>query len=132
MQDNELIIRSAATDLTADMAVAYKDLGSPSRGNLKVRIVVPEMAETDDTIVPTLHLSIDGSGAGEIQVVGETITKAGVDGGRFQYFIDIPACEYDYVGVALDITDADTGTDFDAGGVEVAIVPATQYDDHTR
>jgi hypothetical protein len=94
-----------------------------------VRIVVPSMAEANDTIVPTVHISVDGSGNGEVTIVGETITKAAVDGGKHQFFISLPKSPYKYVGLALNITDADTGTDFDAGVVLAGLVPAGQYDD---
>ena len=130
MQDNELVLRSPATDLTADMAVAYVNLGAPTDGKLVVRIVVPTMAEGNDTIVPTVHLSGDGSGNGERQIVGETISYTTVvTNGQTQYFISIPKSPYKYVGLALNITDADTGSDFDAGAVGAWIVPAGQYQD---
>ena len=129
MNDNELVFRSGATDLTEDMAVVYLNLGAPTTGKEVVRIIVPEMAETSDTIIPTVHLSADGSGNGERQIVGETITKAGVDGGRYQYFISIPKSPYKYVGLALNIVDADTGGDFDAGAVKAYLTNSGQYDD---
>lgn len=130
MFDSQLMFRaSSAGNLTADMAVVYLNTGAPQNGYTEVRIVVPSMAETGDTIVPTLHLSVDGSGNGEVRVTGETITKAAVDGGRHQYFMSIPKSPYKYVGLALDITDADTGGDFNAGVVQAGIVPAGEYDD---
>lgn len=129
MFDNELLHRDGSTDLTADMAVVYKDMGSPTDGKTVMRIVVPQMAETGDTIVPTIHLSDDGVGAGERTLVGETITKALVDAGQTQFFIPIPKSKYKHVGLALDVTDADTGTDFDAGAVIAGVVPAAEYND---
>jgi len=128
MFDNQLMFRSTG-NLTADMATVYLNLGAPTTGNEVIRLVVPAMAEASDTIVPTIHLSADGSGAGERQIVCETITKAGVDGGRTQYFYSLPKSPYKYVGLALDVTDADSGADFNAGVVQAGIVPAGQYDD---
>ena len=130
MFDKELMFRAAAAgDLTADMAVAYLNTGAPQNGLLTVRIVVPSIAEANDTIVPILHLSVDGAGNGEVIITGETITKAGVDAGNQQYFMAVPRSPYKYVGLELDITDADAGGDFNAGVVLAGLVPAGQYQD---
>lgn len=130
MFDSESLFRDGSTDLTADMATVYLDLGAPTTGKEVIRIVVPTMAEASDTIVPTVHLSADGSGAGERQIVGETISYTTViTNGQTQYFISVPKSPYQHVGLALDVTDADTGSDFNAGKVIAGIVPAGQYQD---
>jgi hypothetical protein len=129
MQDAELVFRDGSTDLEADMSVVYLDLGAPTTGKEVVRVIVPEMAETDDLINPIIHLSVDGSGDGERQLVCEPITKAGVDGGRTQYFYSLPRSPYQYVGLELDVVDDDSGSDFSAGAVEAYLGISGQYND---
>jgi hypothetical protein len=125
-----MLFRDGTANLTADMATVYKDFGAPTDGKLEVRIVVPTLAEASDTIVPTLHLSADGSGAGERTFVGDTITYAQVvTNKQTQFFMSIPKSPYQYVGLALDVTDADDGGDFNAGYVLAGVVPAGQYQD---
>jgi len=129
MFDSELLFRDGTTDLTADMATVYLDLGAPTTGREVVKIVVPEMAAANDTIVPTVHLSVDGSGAGERQIVGESFSYADWLDGKQQIFISLPKSPYQYVGLELDITNASTGDAFNAGHVLAGIVPAGEYDD---
>ena len=128
MFDNELMFRAAAAgNLTADMAVVYLDLGAAPVHPLVVRLLVPALAEANDTIVPKIHLSVDGSGAGERLLTCETIIKTDVDGGKKEYFYAVPASKYRYAGLELDVTDADAGGDFNAGVVLAGLVPAGRY-----
>jgi hypothetical protein len=128
--DSELMLRAAsAGNLTADETGTYKNLGAPIINPLVVRIVVPAMAEANDTIVVTINLSVDGVGVGDITIVLPTITKANVDLGVKEYFFTLPptADTYQYVSADLNITDADVGGDFNAGAVQIGLVPAGRY-----
>lgn len=122
MFDAQLMFRSTG-DLTADEAGTY--VAVPPGGDMRLRVVVPEMAETNDTIVVTVSLSDDGTNAKEVLTM-PTITKADVDAGKHDYFLPIHTRRA-YIKVAFDITDADAGGDFDAGVVLAGLVPAGQY-----
>ena len=124
------MLRAAtAGNLTQDETGTYFNLGAPIITPLVVRVVVPQLAETSDTIAVTINLSVDGSGAGDMTFVLPTITKANVDLGITEYFFTLPptADTYQYVSADINITDADTGSDFNAGVVQIGIVPAGRY-----
>lgn len=124
MQDNELLFRDGSTDLTATMAGSYTKL-PPFNEELTLRIIVPTMAETGDKIVATITYSDDGSTAKEVVTLPD-ITYANVYTNKItEYFT--PLLGRQYVKVTLTITDADSGSDFNAGKVLVAVVPAGRY-----
>jgi hypothetical protein len=120
--DKELMFRTTG-DLTADEAGTF--VAVPEGGNMTLRVVVPEMAEANDTIVVKIHLSDDGTNTDET-ITMKTITKAGVDAGKHEYFSKVFTPRA-YIKVEFDITDADAGTDFDAGVVLAGLVPAGRY-----
>lgn len=120
--DKEVMFRSTG-DLTADEAGSY--VAVPEGGNMRLRVVVPQMAETNDTIAVTISLSDDGTNASEV-ITMPTITKAQVDAGQTEFYSPI-FTRRAYIKVALDITDADSGSDFNAGVVQIGLVPAGRY-----
>jgi hypothetical protein len=125
MFDKEMMFRDGLTDLTADEAgtyAAYPVAGVP----MNLRVIVPQLAEANDTIVVTITLSEDGTNA-EMTCTCRTITKANVDLGITEYNYPVPM-KYAKIKVGLDITDADSGGDFNAGKVRVGLVPAGRYD----
>ena len=124
MQDNELLIRDGSTNLTASMTGSYTKL-PPFVNTLELRIVVPTMAETGDKIVATVTYSDDGTNAKEVVTLPD-ITYANVLTNKITEY-GVPLFGRQYVKVALAVTDADSGSDFDAGKVLVAIVPAGRY-----
>jgi hypothetical protein len=121
--DSELMFRTTG-DLTEDEAGTY--VAVPEGGEMRLRVVVPEMAEANDTIVVTVSLSDDGTNPLEV-ITMPTITKAAVDAGAHDFFLPIKTRRA-YIKVAFDITDADSGSDFDAGVVLAGLVPAGRYD----
>ena len=124
MQDNELLIRDGSTDLTATMAGSYTKL-PPFVNPLELRIVVPTLAETGDKIVVTVTYSDDGTNAKEVVTLPD-ITYANVLTNKITEY-GLPLFGRQYVKVTLTVTDADSGSDFNAGKVLVAVVPAGRY-----
>lgn len=125
MFDNELMLRSGAAHLTADEAIAYAAYPKCPYP-LEVRVIVPEMAEAGDTIDITFTLSDDGAIDKEVIHMPQ-ITKAGVTtSGITEYFLTLPMVR-DYIKCDIDITDADAGGDFDAGHVQIGLVPAGRH-----
>ena len=120
--DNALMFRSSG-DLTADEAGSF--VAVPEGGDMRLRVVVPEMAETNDTIDITVSFSDDGTNAIETMTM-EQITKAKVDAGKTEYFLPIRT-HRSYIKVGINVTDADAGGDFDAGVVLIGLVPAGRY-----
>jgi hypothetical protein len=125
MQDAQFLFRDGSADLTASLAGSYVDM-PPQTQPMELRIVVPTLAETGDKIVAKFTYSDDGTNAKEVvtlpdityaNVVTNKITEYGVPllNGRAKVKVD------------LTITDADTGSDFNAGKVLVALVPAGRY-----
>lgn len=121
--DKEVMFRTTG-NLTADEAGTYVPV--PEGGNMRLRVVVPQMAEANDTIVVKIHFSDDGANADEVLTM-KTITKAGVDAGKHEYF-SVVFTPRAYIKVEFDITDADAGADFNAGVVLAGLVPAGRYD----
>lgn len=121
-KDAQLLVRSAATDLTAALVGAYIAI-PPLNGDAQLAIMVPTFAETGDKIVPTLTYSDDGTNAKEIVTLPDITYANVVTAGRTEYFYPLLQNRA-YLKVDLAITDADSGSDFNAGKVSVAIVPA--------
>lgn len=124
MFDNELMFRDGSTDLTATMAGSFIEL-PPFQHPMSCRIIVPTLAETGDKIVATVTYSDDGSTAAEVVTLPD-ITYANVVTNKItEYFV--PLFGRKYVKLTLTVTDADAGTDFDAGAVQAGIVPGARY-----
>lgn len=124
MQDAELLLRDGTTDLTATMAGSYVQL-PPFVHPMFLRLIVPTMAETGDKIVATLTYSDDGVNAKEVVTLPD-ITYANVLTNKITEY-SVPLFGRAYVKLTLTITDADTGSDFNAGKVLAGIVPAGRY-----
>jgi hypothetical protein len=125
MFDNEIMVRSGTTHLTADESgsyVAYPKCVEP----MELRVVVPTMAEASDTIDITVTWSADGSNPKEIEHMTQ-ITYANVVTSKLTEFFMPMTMHRAYFKVDIDITDADTGSDFDAGHVHIGLVPAGRH-----
>jgi len=124
MQDNELLFRDGSADMTATMAGSYLHLG-PFVEELACRIIVPTFAETGDKIVATLTFSDDGTNAKEVLTLPD-ITYANVVTNKITEY-SVPLLGREYVKLTLTATDADSGSDFNAGKVLAAVVPVGRY-----
>lgn len=124
MQDNELLFRDGSTDLTETMAGSYIQL-PPFVHPMALRLIVPTMAETGDKIVATLTYSDDGTNAKEVVTLPD-ITYANVLTNKITEY-SVPLFGRAYAKLTLTITDADTGSDFNAGKVLAGIVPAGRH-----
>lgn len=125
MQDNELLFRDGSSNLTATMSGSYVQL-PPFVHPMSCRIIVPDLAETGDKITATLTYSDDGSTAGEVVTFPDIITYANVHTNKITEFF-LPLFGRAYVKLTLTITDADSGSDFNAGAVLAGIVPGARY-----
>lgn len=129
MQDSELLFRDGSADMTETMAGSYVAL-PPFTHPLTCRIIVPTLAETSDKIVATLTYSDDGTNAKEVVTLPE-ITYANVVTNKItEYFV--PLFGRRYVKLTLTATDADSGSDFNAGKVLAGIVPAGRYNQNSE
>jgi len=124
MFDNEMLFRDGSADMTATMAGSFMKV---QRGPhpLACRIVVPTLAETGDKIVATLTYSDDGTNAKEVVTLPD-ITYANVVTNKITEY-SVPLFGRDYVKLTLTATDADSGSDFNAGKVIAGVVPAGRY-----
>ena len=124
MYDNELMFYNAI--LTADQAgafVAYPKADHP----LVLRTVVPSLAEANDTIDITVTLSDDGVNAKEVITLPQ-ITYAGVVTNKITEYLNTIPMTRNYIKVAVNVTDADTGSDFTtASAFQCGLVPAGRY-----
>lgn len=125
MFDNELMFRDGSTELEATMAGTYLHLPK-FNVPMSCRIVVPTLAETGDKITATLTYSDDGSNAAEVVTLPDIITYANVVTNKITDFF-VPLFGREYVKLTLTITDADTGSDFNAGAVQAGVVPGARY-----
>lgn len=124
MQDNELLFRDGSADMIATMAGSYMAL-PPFTHPMALRLVVPTFAETGDKIVATITYSDDGVNAKEVVTLPD-ITYANVVTNKITEY-SVPLFGRAYVKLTLTVTDADTGSDFNAGKVLAGIVPAARY-----
>lgn len=124
MYDNEIMFYDKI--VTADEAgafVAYPEVDHP----LELRIVVPSLAETGDTIDVTITLSDDGTNAKEVITMPQ-ITYAQVVTSKITEFYTVMPMHRGYIKVALNVTDADTGSDFTTTTkLRCGLVPAGRY-----
>jgi hypothetical protein len=125
MQDAQLLLRDGSTNLTATLSGSYVLLPQPIV-EAAFRIVVPDLAETGDKIVAKFTYSDDGTNAKEIVTLPD-ITYANVHTSKITEYYCPVLPGRNYVKVDLTITDADTGSDFNAGKVLVALVPGGRY-----
>lgn len=129
MQDKETLFRDGSTNLTETMAGSYLHLG-PFVQPLTLRIVVPTLAETSDKIVATVTYSDDGTNAKEVLTLPD-ITYANVVTNKItEYFV--PLFGREYVKLTLTVTDADSGSDFNAGKVLAGVVPGGRYNQNSE
>lgn len=125
MFDNELMFRDGSANMTATMAGTYVAL-PPATQPLVMRIIVPSLAETGDKIVATLTYSDDGTNAKEVVTLPD-ITYANVTTNKItEYAVPVFSTRA-YLKLTLTATDADSGSDFNAGKVAAGLVPAGRY-----
>jgi hypothetical protein len=124
MFDNEMLFRDGSTHMTAAMSGTYMKIPQ-GQFPLEMRLIVPILAETGDKIVATVTYSDDGTNAKEVVTLPD-ITYANVVTNKITEY-GVPLFGRLYAKLDLAITDADTGSDFDAGHVIAGVVPAGRY-----
>ena len=120
--DTNLELRDGSTDLTADETLTTVQVG-PMNKPLWLHILVPSIAETSDTI--DVELEFCDSSATTTEVYNMNMKQITAAGHFAVPFIMAPTLEY--LQVKLNITDADSGADFNAGAVKVWIDNANRY-----
>jgi len=121
--DTNFELRDGSTDLTADETLTSVQVG-PMLRPLWLHILVPEIAEANDTI--DVELEFCDSAASTTEVYNMNMKQITAAGHFSVPFFMAPTLEY--LQVKLNITDADSGSDFDAGAVKVWIDNANRYD----
>ena len=125
MQDSQLLLRDGSTNMTATLTGSYTAIPDPINP-MEIRIVVPTFAETGDKIAPVFYYSDDGTNSKEVVTLPDITYAKVVTSKITEYYTPLlPGSRY--IKVVLTATDADTGSDFNAGKVMVGIVPAGRY-----
>jgi hypothetical protein len=125
MQDNEFLLRDGTANLTANLAGSYVAMPRLTQP-MQWRIIVPSMAEAGDKLVVKFTYSDDGTNAKEIVTLPD-ITYANVLTNKITEYGTPVLPGSTKVKVDITITDADTGSDFNAGKVLIAMVPAGRH-----
>jgi len=125
MQDSQLTFRDGTADMTATLTGSYIQI-PPSEADLSIRIVVPTLAETGDKLAVSFTYSDNGTDAKEIVTLPDITYAKVVTSKITEYFTPLLEAGR-YVKVTATATDADSGTDFNAGKVLIAVVPAGRY-----
>lgn len=119
--DANLILRSGAANLTADETLTSVQVG-PMVRLMWLNVLVPSIAETNDKI--DVQLEFCDAAASTTEVYNMNMKQISAAG---HYQIPFFTLE-EYLQVKLDVTDADSGTDFNAGKVKVWLANAGRYD----
>lgn len=127
MQDAQLLLRDGSTDMTATLTGSYVAIPPQINTHMKIRIIVPTFAETGDKLSVVFTYSDDGTNAKEVVTLPD-ITYANVVTNKITEYITPLLSGANYIKVVATATDADTGSDFNAGKVLIAIVPAGRHD----
>jgi hypothetical protein len=126
MQDSQLLLRDGSANMTATLTGSYTAVPEQANADLSLRVVVPTLAETGDKIAVAFTYSDDGTNAKEVVTLPD-ITYANVVTNKITEYQTPLLKGSRYVKVTATVTDADSGTDFNAGKVLIAIVPAGRY-----
>jgi hypothetical protein len=124
MFDNEMMVRSGTTHLTADESGSYVAYPK-SKFPLELCVIVPTIGQATDTIDITITLSEDGTNAAEVITMPQ-ITGTNVLTNKITAFYCALPQTRPYFKVDFNITDA-SGSDFDAGHVHAGLVPAGRH-----
>lgn len=121
--DANLILRDGTSDLTADETLTSVLIGPMLRPMVLV-VMTESASEASDTL--DVELEFCDSSATTTQVYNMNgpqmdVSAAGAIA-RIPFYTHL-----EYLQVKLNVTDADAGADFNAGGVKVWIEPATRY-----
>lgn len=126
MQDSQasMLLRDGTANMTATLTGSY--VATPRVEDLEWRIIVPTFAETGDKLAIAFTYSDDGTNAKEVVTLPDITYANVVTNGKTEYYTPfLPGSAY--VKVTATATDADSGSDFNAGKVLIALVPAGRY-----
>lgn len=127
--DANLMLRTTAT-LTQDESVGPVTVYGGLHKGLAARVVVPQGYGANDTILPKVYISSDGSTYNLVAQHAKGAQKPGTTGLELIVPFAVPPGKW-YVKVELDVTVASTTPNF--GTVQVGIIenPGFDYDRST-
>ena len=122
--DANLILRDGTSDLTADETLTSVKIG-PMLRPMVLCVMTVDASEASDTL--DVELEFCDSSATTTQVYN--MNSPQIDASAANQIVRVPFYTHlEYLQVKLNITDADAGADFNAGGCKVWIEPVTRYD----
>jgi hypothetical protein len=117
MRDALLVIRDGTSNLTADENLTFTVPRIYHKRPLAVHVLLPQdLAEASDTLKITAKSTTTKK---KIEVTHTDLITQGTGTYPKTFVLPLPPINAQDWTVNLDITDADAGTDFDAGAVQV-------------
>lgn len=121
--DANLVLRDGTSDLTADETLTSVRVGPMTRP-MTLCVFSPGGSEASDTL--DVELEFCDSSASTTQVNNANMQQ--IDANATNQIRRLPfITPLEYLQVKLNVTDADAGGDFNAGGVKVWIEPVARY-----
>ena len=121
--DANLILRSGSTDLTADETLTSVRIG-PMLRPMVLCVMTESASEASDTL--DVELEFCDVSASTTQVYNMNTPQMDVSAAGA--IVRVPfITQLEYLQVKLNVTDADSGGDFNAGGVKFWIESAARY-----
>lgn len=123
--DANLVLRDGTSDLTEDETLTSIEIGPVMNKPMFLHVLVPGGSEASDTL--DVELEFCAASASTTQVYNMNMPQIDANATNQHYAIPF-VTPLEYLQVKLSVTDADAGTDFDAGGVKVWLDLANRYD----
>lgn len=121
--DTNLVLRDGSTDLTADETLTSVKIG-PMTQPMTLCVLCPGESEASDTL--DVEMEFCDAAASTTEVYNMNMKQ--IDANAANQIRRVPFITHlAYLQVKLNVTDADAGSDFNAGGVKVWIEPAGRY-----
>lgn len=121
--DANLVLRDGTADLTADETLTSVRIGPMTRP-MVLCVMTESASEASDTL--DVELEFCDTSASTTQVYN--MNSPQMDVSAAGAIVRVPFYTHlEYLQVKLNVTDADAGADFNAGGVKVWIEPVSRY-----
>jgi hypothetical protein len=122
--DTNLVLRDGSTDLTADETLTSVLIGPMVRPQW-LHVLTEDASEASDTLDVELEFCAAGASTTEVYNMNmkQIAASAAPKHSAIPFFTLL-----EYLQVKLNVTDNDSGGDFNAGGVKVWIDTTNRYD----
>lgn len=121
--DANLVLRTGSADLTADETLTSVRIG-PMLRPMVLCVMTEDASEASDTLDVELEFCDEDASTTEVYNMNAPQMDVSAAGAIVRVPFITPL---EYLQVKLNVTDADSGSDFNAGGVKVWIEPAARY-----